>query len=128
MISAKQPTVRAAIEDECVVAVFDSIEGAEIAVRILKRGGFRTDRVSIVASNLKAHPQVVEELKLGDDSVRDAAIGAGLGGILGLLAGIGLAVIPVAGVIVFLIGPIGGAATGSIVGGLVGSMLGWGVR
>jgi hypothetical protein len=114
--------------EECVVGVYDSSPQAEIAVRILKRAGFRTEQISLVASSLHDKPLLQEELRTGDDSVRDAAIGAGLGGILGLLAGIGLAAIPIAGMIVFLIGPIGGAATGTIVGGLVGSMVGWGVR
>ncbi len=116
------------MKEECVVGVYDSIERAERAVRILKLADFRPEQISIVASNRKAKPEVVEELKLGDDSVRDAAVGAGLGGILGILAGIGLAVSPIAGMIVFLIGPIGGAATGTVVGGLVGAMFGWGVR
>jgi hypothetical protein len=114
--------------EECVVAVYGSSPQAEQAVRILKRAEFRTEQISLVASSLQNKPELREELRTGDDSVRDAAIGAGLGGILGLLAGIGLAAIPVAGLIVFLVGSIGGAATGSIVGGLVGSMVGWGVR
>jgi hypothetical protein len=114
--------------EESVVGVYDSSPQAEQAVHILKQADFRASQISLVASSLKNQPALREELRTGDDSVRDAAIGAGLGGILGLLAGIGLAAIPVAGMIVFLIGPIGGAATGSIVGGLVGSMFGWGVH
>jgi hypothetical protein len=114
--------------EEFVVGVYDSLQPAEQAVRILKRAEFRTEKISLVATSLKNQPLLREELRTGDDSVRDAAVGAGLGGILGLLAGIGLAAFPVAGMIVFLVGPIGGAATGTIVGGLVGSMVGWGVH
>jgi hypothetical protein len=119
---------KSTMNEECVVGVYNSLQQAEQAVRILRRADFRTEQISVVASNLPANPALVKELRLGDDSVRDAAIGAGLGGILGLLAGIGLAAIPVAGLIVFLVGPIGGAATGTIVGGLIGSMVGWGVH
>jgi hypothetical protein len=114
--------------EEFVVGVYASLPPAEQAVQILKRAEFRTDQISLVATSLKNQPLLQEELRTGDDSVRDAAVGAGLGGILGLLAGIGLAAFPVAGMIVFLVGPIGGAATGTIVGGLVGSMVGWGVH
>ncbi len=114
--------------EEFVVGVYSSLPLAEQAVRILKRAEFRTERISLVATSLKNQPLLQEELRTGDDSVRDAAVGAGLGSILGLLAGIGLAAFPVAGMIVFLVGPIGGAATGTIVGGLVGSMVGWGVH
>jgi uncharacterized membrane protein len=119
---------RIPVNQECVVGVYDSSAQAEQAVRILKRAEFRTEQISLVASSLKDRPVLKEELKTGDDSLRDAAIGAGLGGVLGLLAGIALAVVPAAGMIVFLVGPIGGAATGTIVGSLVGGMVGWGVR
>lgn len=116
------------MKDECVVGVYDSLRQAELAVRVLKEADFGADKVSVVSSSrdLKLGPK--EELKLGDDSVRDAAVGAGLGGVLGLLAGIGLMAFPIAGAIVFLVGPLAGAAAGTVVGGLVGGMIGWGVR
>ncbi len=116
------------MKDECVVGVYDSLPKAELAVRILKKAGFGGEKISVVASCRDLKPGLREELKIGDDSLRDAAIGVGLGGILGVLAGLGLAAFPLAGAMIFLVGPLAGAATGTVVGGLVGGMIGWGVR
>ena len=117
------------MNDECVVGVYDSIQQAEQAVRILRRGDVPRERISLVASGLKDKPAIAAELKLGDDSVHDWAVGAGLGGILGLLAGLGFAAIPGLGV-VFLLGPLaaGAGLTGAVVGADLGSFVGWGVH
>ena len=116
------------MNDECVVGVYDSLQNAEQAVRIMHQAGFPTKQVSLVASHLANKPELVEEIAMGDDSVRDAAIGAGLGGILGMLAGIGAMVVSGAGIVVFLAGPIGVAALGTMVGAFLGGMVGWGVH
>ena len=108
------------MNDECVVGVYDSLKKAEQAVRIMHQAGFPTKQVSLVASHLANKPELVEEITMGDDSVRDAAIGAGLGGILGVLAGIGAMVVSGAGIVVFLAGPIGVAALGTAVGAFLG--------
>ena len=116
------------MHDECVVGVYDSLQKAEQAVQIMHQADFPTKQVSLVASCLANKPELVEEITMGDDSVRDAAIGAGLGGVLGVLVGIGAMVISGAGVVVFLAGPIGVAALGTMVGAFLGGMVGWGVH
>ncbi len=114
--------------EECVVGVYDSLAHAEEAVRILHRADFPGRQISLVASHMPTKPELAAELKMGDDSVRDAAIGAGLGGVVGILAGIGAMVVAGAGIVVFLAGPIGVGALGTVVGAFLGGMSGWGVH
>lgn len=64
-------------------------------------------------------------LQYGDDMEKNAAIGAGTGGLLGLLAGAGVVTVA-KGEAVVLLGPI--IATSAIVGTFVGAMFGWGVH
>ena len=116
------------MNEECVMGVYDSLRQAEQAVRILHRADFPTQQISLVAASLADRPGLVEEFNLGDDSVRDAAIGAGLGGVVGLLGGIAAAVVSGMGIVVFLAGPIGVAALGTIVGAFLGGIAGWGVH
>jgi uncharacterized membrane protein len=115
------------MDAECVVAVYESLKKAEQAVHILRRADFPTDQISLVAAKSEITPELVEQLKMGDDSIRDAAIGAGLGGVMGVVAGIGAMVVSGLGV-VFLAGPIGGGLFGAMVGAFLGSLGGWGVH
>lgn len=114
-------------DDACVVAVFDALAVAEGAVHILGRAGFSTGQISLVAGESSLRSEVVQKLRLGDDSLHDAVLGGGLGSIVGLLAGAGLLVFST-GTVVLLVGPIAGAVVGSIVGAFLGGMLGWGVH
>ena len=115
------------MHDECVVAVFHDLEQAKTAVHILDRGEFPTDQVSFVTKSPKELPEVREDFKMRDDSLRDAMIGAGLGAIAGGLSG--AVVMMVSGVgAVFLAGPIGLGLTGAVAGAFLGSMGGWGVH
>ena len=116
------------MNDECIVGAYDSLKQAEQAVRILHRAGFPTPQISLVASSAQETPGLKEEFKMGDDSVRDAAIGAGLGGVLGMLTGFGAMAVAGAGIVVFLAGPVGIAALGTVVGAFLGGIAGWGVR
>jgi uncharacterized membrane protein len=115
------------MDEECVVGVYDSLAKAEQAVHILNRAGFAPDRISLVAARLEDRPDVVQDLKMGDDSLRDAAIGAGLGGVLGVVAGLGALFVSGLGT-VFLVGPIGGGVFGAVVGAFLGSFTGWGMH
>lgn len=65
--------------EACVVAVYDSPGKAESAVHILHRADFPAGRISLVAATLEGHPDAIEDLAMKDDSIRDAAIGAGFG-------------------------------------------------
>lgn len=113
--------------EQCVVGVYDSLEQAERGVRTLERGGFPIEQASLIASGLRGRPGLEAELAIEDDSVRDAAIGAGLGGVLGVLVGIGAIVVTGVGA-VFFAGPVAGGLTAGIVGAFLGSMAGWGVH
>lgn len=64
-------------------------------------------------------------LQFGDDMEKDAAIGAGAGGLVGLVAGAGVLTFG-NGPTVVLMAPI--AVTSAIVGALLGAMVGWGVH
>ncbi|HVX63140.1 MAG TPA: hypothetical protein VHC19_21145 [Pirellulales bacterium] len=115
------------MNDECVVGVYDTLEKAEQAILILKRGDFPTGQVSLIAAGSFDKPELTERLAMDDDSVFDAALGAGLGGVLGVLVGIGAIVVSEVGA-VFLAGPVAGGLTAGIVGAFLGCMAGWGVH
>ena len=110
--------------DQCAIGVYDSIGKAESAVHMLHRAGFVCDQISIVRRYVT--PQEAEKLSLGDDSLRDAAIGGALGGLVGI-AGTA-AFVSVTGVgLILLTGPLM-ALTGAIVGAFLGAMEGWGIH
>jgi uncharacterized membrane protein len=113
--------------DECVVAVYPTLDKARDAIHRLTEGGFPAPQLSLVTVGLKDDPQVIEDLRLSDDSKYDAALAAGLGSVVGVLTG--LSVMALSGLgIVFLVGPIGGGIVGSIVGAYMGALAGWGVH
>lgn len=116
---------RSGLPEECVVAVFDSAEKAETAVRDLKSVGFGPDRVSVIRRHFDPDDKSAEEMRLGDDSLHDAAIGGAVGGVVGAA---GAATLMATGVgIVLMSGPLV-ALTGAIVGAFLGAMRGWGVH
>ncbi len=139
---------------QCVVAVYKKLAGAEDAMQAIDRGGFPMDLVSLVSVSLKTEADedvqsyhnlpatcprtcngsvecewsgacVPKILQFGDNMEKDAAIGAGVGGLLGLFAGASVLTATDAGSAVFLV-PI--MATTGIVGALLGAMAGWGVH
>jgi uncharacterized membrane protein len=115
------------MNEECVVGVYDSLKKAEQAVRILQCGDFPSRQVSLVASGRAGALDLGPQLVLEDDAARDAAIGAGLGSVMGVLAGIAAVTISGAG-LVFLAGPVVAALTGATVGAFLGGLAGWGVH
>jgi uncharacterized membrane protein len=113
--------------DECVVGIYDSAAKAEEAVHILDRSGFPRHQISVVASAVGENTEVAKELKYGDDSMKDAALGAGVGGLAGLL--IGATVLTISGLgAVLIAGPLAAGLTGALVGAFLGAMRGWGVH
>jgi hypothetical protein len=113
--------------DECVVAVYPTVDRARSAIQHLTASGLSADQFSLVAAGLKDRPDLLKELELSDDSLHDAAVAAELGSVVGLLSG--LAVMFVSGMgAVFLVGPIAGAVVGGITGGFLGAMAGWGMH
>lgn len=112
--------------DECVVGIFETTEKAEAAHRALLAAGFTPDHISLIKRHLDPGGKTAAELKLGDDSSREAAIGGALGGLAGAAGAATLLSITGVGLIV-LTGPIV-TLTGAIVGAYLGAMRGWGVH
>lgn len=113
------------MRDECVLAVYDDVQRAQEAIHILGRGGFPLAQVSLVAKSPHGGNSTSLEVPVADNSVRDAAIGAGLGATIGALGGI-VVTVAAGAALVFLIGPL--AATGAIAGAFLGGLGGWGVH
>jgi hypothetical protein len=113
-------------ERQTVVAVYAALEPARAAVDALRGRGIPAEQISFVARTLQERPELREQINLGDKTEVDAAKGAGLGGLAGLLAGAALAAIPGIGPLL-LLGPLAAGLTGAVVGGLIGAMTGWGV-
>jgi hypothetical protein len=115
------------MHEECVVAIYDSFAKAEQALHILSRSGFAMWRVSLATAATAGGSKLVADLRMGDDALRDGAIGAGLGGAVGLLAGLGATLVTGVGV-VFLFGPAAAGILGATVGAYLGTFFGWGVH
>jgi hypothetical protein len=120
-----------------VVGMFDNYAQAEKAVRDLEDAGVAQDDISLVASNQNeqfgSNPTATTT-NTADNRTRatitDAEVGAGIGGVLGLLAGASLFVIPGLGWLAgtgWFAGLIGGAVVGGIAGGLIGALVSIGV-
>lgn len=113
--------------EECVVGVFDDFTHARDALLALNQSGFPQNRISLVAADVHERPEVQELIQYGDETTASAAKGAGVGGLVGLVAG-GVA-LTVSGLgPIFAAGAIATALTGAIAGAFLGAMSGWGVH
>ncbi|MCA9263312.1 MAG: hypothetical protein KDA60_05665 [Planctomycetales bacterium] len=114
------------MNEESVVAVYENVEQARIGVHILNRSDVPNDKVSLVTAHLEQRPEVEVRLLQGEDDVRDAFVGAGIGSLVGVLAGASL--IAFGGTMTLVAGPLAGLATGAVVGTFLGKMEGWGIH
>lgn len=117
-----------------IIGLFDNYADAERAANDLKNHGVAAEDVSLLASNdterYGKNPAEHVPGTTTSAAVHDAEVGAGIGGVLGLLAGASLFVIPGLGWLAgagWLTGLIGGAVVGGVTGGLVGALLHLGV-
>jgi len=113
------------MSQECVVAVYDMLEDAHAAVQALGRTPFPASQVSVITSTIEDQADVRQALEFGDESSRDALLGAGAGGIFAVLAEATVAVVAGLGTVI-LAGAIVPAAM--VVGAFIGAMRGWGVH
>ncbi|MBW3597282.1 MAG: hypothetical protein KY475_08410 [Planctomycetes bacterium] len=113
--------------EECVVGVFEDFSLARDAVLALGQSGFAKERISLVAADVHEHPDVQQILQYGDQTTKDAAKGAGVGGLVGLLVGGTALTISGLGP-VFAAGYIASTLTGAIAGAFLGALSGWGVH
>ncbi|MBB3112623.1 putative membrane protein [Paenibacillus phyllosphaerae] len=115
-----------------IVGVFDNYQGAIDAIEDLKRKGYTTEEISVVAKDRDDVKEVTDDTgtKAPEGLATGAATGGVLGGVTGLLAGLGALAIPGIGPILAA-GPIAatltGLAVGAGAGGLVGGLIGLGI-
>ena len=110
-----------------VVGLFDDYAQAKMAAVEVERSGVLHGDISVLANN---ETEVHGARAAGDAGhgmghavTKDAGVGAEIGGVLGLLAGLSLFVVPGLGFIAgagWLAGMLTGAGIGAAVGGLVG--------
>lgn len=120
--------------DGGAIAVYETLEEAEAAVRRLDEAGVGVGNVSIVATELTSERDVRGFVSTKDVAWEGAGIGGWIGGIFGLLVGAAFIWVPgfgpllVAGPLATVIlGGIEGTAVGAAGGGLLGGLLGIGV-
>jgi stress response protein YsnF len=117
-----------------IIGLFNSRSDAESAVHQLVNSGVNRDHISIVSRDSN---EDTRNLKTDDDTsgaAKGAGIGAALGGVGGLLAGLAGLAIPGIGPILAagpiaaaLGGALGGAGLGAAAGGLIGALTDMGV-
>lgn len=101
-----------------IVSLYDHHDKALEAVKLLKDAGFNEKHISLLG-----HTDVGDEVQNKDALV--AARGVGIGALVGVLTGIGLATIPGIGIL-YGIGAVAGAVAGfdlGIIGGTIVSAL-----
>lgn len=104
-----------------VSRLFDHYAGAQDAVLRLEQAGIPNESISILANNSEKwfSPD------LASAAAKGAAVGAGFGGVGGLLAGLGMLAIPGMGPIVaagWLVAAAAGAASVAAAGGIIGML------
>jgi uncharacterized membrane protein len=117
--------VAIASETKTIVGVFNSVQDAQDAVRVLENDGISRDDISIVANkNATGYDTMDRTGDKASDVVADAGIGAAIGGVGGLLlSAAGAITIPVIGPILAA-GPIAAALTGAGIGAAAGGLVG----
>jgi len=120
------------MSEKQIIGVFHSEREAIQAIEGLKKRGYSTDEISIVARDQDEVDSVSEATgtKAPEGLATGATAGGVLGGLAGLLAGAGALAVPGIGPILAA-GPIAAALTGAAVGagagGLVGGLIGLGI-
>jgi hypothetical protein len=110
-----------------VVGLFDDYNQAKNAALEIERAGISHNDISILANNeTEQHVRrdaIDTHSSMGHAVTKDAGVGAEIGGVLGLLAGISTVAVPGLGFLAgagWLAGMFAGAGIGAIAGGLVG--------
>lgn len=123
--------------EKTVVALFDRLEDAKAAIIDLAQAGIARSQVGVLANAAAGHPGILsnpayarEDMEKPESDATSgmglwAEIGAGLGGLIGFLVGIGTITIPGIGPLIAAgawVAVAGGAALGGVVGGAIGYM------
>ncbi len=100
------------------VAIYDSHDRAESAVRQLAHAGFDMKAISIVGKDYHSEEHVVGYFNAGDRAKFFGKLGAFWGGLAGMLFGSALMFVPIVGHIVIL-GPLAAAVVSGLEGAVV---------
>src|SRR5215469_12036888 len=112
------PERNATIDKNSAIAVYDSHEEAEAAVKKLQKAGFDMKKLSIIGKGYETEDQVIGFYNAGDRIKHWGKYGAFWGGIWGLIMGSALLVVPAVGPVLLagaLVAALEGAA---VVGGM----------
>jgi len=111
------------------VAIYDNHQNALAAIKILTDSEFPVDKISIVGKGdiVEDHFKIHDS---GEYTQKGLAVGAVIGGILGVLTGLSFFALPGLGVLFAsgaLIGGTGGVAMGAAGGGIFSTLLSLGI-
>ncbi|HEX3954764.1 MAG TPA: general stress protein [Stellaceae bacterium] len=112
---------------QTISALYDGYDAAASAVNALELAGVPNSDISILANNANDVYLADRPTNAAADAGTGAEIGAAVGGVGGLLAGLGILAIPGVGPVVaagWLIATVAGMATGAAVGGATGGLVG----
>ncbi len=117
-----------------IVGIFESpVQANQVIANLLSAGLTKGDISLIMSDKAKEHFSSAAE-NTGDRTLKDAAIGAGMGGVLtGLLLGLTtVSAVLIPGLPVLISGPliaaIEGLGAGAAIGGLAGALSGLGIK
>jgi uncharacterized membrane protein len=109
--------------EHAVVAIYDTHEAAEGAVKALEKAGLDLKHLSIVGTEYRTEEQAIGFYSAGDRMKVWGARGAFWGGLYGMLFGGAFFLIPALGPI-FVMGPLVGWLVGALEGAVVGGTAG----
>jgi hypothetical protein len=117
---------------KAVVGIVEAKPLADAIVSELSRIGFANDQVSVLLPDKAGRGDFIHErsTKAPEGAVIGGAALGGLGGVLGLIAGIGAVAIPGLGPFIAagpLLSILSGAGAGAAIGGIVGALVGMGI-
>jgi hypothetical protein len=115
-----------------VFGIYKTQLGVEQAIDALRDAGFRNTDISVLMpENLGSKDlAVLKDTKAPEGLTVGASTGAGIGGILGWLAGIGALAIPGVGPFIAagpIVAALAGAGAGGALGGVAGALVGLGI-
>lgn len=108
--------------NDTVVAVYDTHQAAEVALKELQVAGFDMRKLSIVGADYQTEEKVVGFYTIGERMKNWGGFGAFWGGMWGLLVGSALFVLPGMGPLL-LAGPVVSALVGALEGAVVGGSM-----
>ena len=119
---------------QSVVHIYQNLEEAEGAVKLLSDKKFPINQISIVTQNIETTKKVHGFITAGEVAAQGASSGAWVGGFFGLLVGAAFIWVPGVGPLFVagpfaaaLLGGVEGIVAGATGGGLLGALFGWGI-